>query len=112
MTYVPLTLVPIIIFFLTMIPTHRVLADTKFRELETVNAQIYRAGQAMLQRLEEGQGTGDLAHEISALVAYERRLHEAKTWPYDTAMLRTLFISVLAPIVATLTRFFAEQLVR
>ena len=45
---------------------------------------------------------GTLGAEINALVAYETRLQAASTWPYDTAMLRTLFFSVIFPAVAAL----------
>jgi len=57
-TYVILSAAPILIFFLTMIPTHRVLADAKSREMERVSAQLLRAGQSMLPRLEGGRGSG------------------------------------------------------
>jgi len=112
LTYGVLTAAPILIFFLTMNPTHRVMADAKARETERVNAQIHRACQTMLQRVEEGKGIGDFAQEISALAEYEHRLKQAKTWPYDTAKLSTLSISVLAPVATTILRWFAEQLVK
>ena len=35
--------------------------------------------------------------DISALIAYEERLQAARTWPYNTAMLRTLFFSIIVP---------------
>jgi hypothetical protein len=112
LTYGVLTAAPILIFFLTMIPTHRVLADARSSEMARVKAQIHHACQEMLQRVEEGKGVGDFAGEIGALTEYERRLQQAKTWPYDTAKLSTLSISVLAPIATTLLRWLAEQLVR
>ena len=50
-----------------------------------------------------------MGSEINALVAYEERLKATSTWPYDTAMLRTLFFSVIIPGVATLARVISEM---
>ena len=50
------------------------------------------------------ESTGSLGAEINALVAHEQRLEEARTWPYNTAMLRTLFVSVVIPGGAALAR--------
>jgi hypothetical protein len=32
-------------------------------------------------------------------VAYEARVRAAQTWPYNTAMLRTLFFTILIPVL-------------
>ena len=48
--------------------------------------------------------------EANLLMAYEQRLREARTWPYNTAMLRTLFLSVLVPIATILLQMIIKRL--
>lgn len=102
--YFLMALVPVSVFFLNMRDTHRVLVTEKKRELTAVQSHIVRACRALAARVEEEKDTGSLAAEINALVAYEARLQAASTWPYDTAMLRTLFFSVIIPGGAALVR--------
>jgi hypothetical protein len=40
-----------------------------------------------------------MAGEFTALAAYEARLRAAPTWPYNTAMLRTLGLTIFVPLV-------------
>ena len=95
--YLVLTLVPLVLFFLNMRHTHRVLAAEKRRELQKVERHIIQAGRALVQRMDAGASTETLAAEISGLAAYQDRLRSTGTWPYDTAMLRTLVFSMIAP---------------
>ncbi len=105
-----LGLVPVLVFFLNMRPTHRVLATEKRRELAAVQRNILLACRALMARIDAEESTGTLGAEINALVAYEKRIQTASTWPYDTAMLRTLFFSVIFPAVAALARIIGEVL--
>jgi MFS family permease len=109
--YSLLALVAILIFFLNMRPTHRVLAAEKKKVLGAVEGRILLACRALMARLDAEESTGTLGAEINALVAYEKRIEETSTWPYDTAMLRTLFFSVIFPAVAALARIVGEFLV-
>jgi hypothetical protein len=109
--YSLLALVAILIFFLNMRPTHRVLAAEKKKELGAVQERILLACRALMARIEAEKDTGTLGAEIGALVAYEKRIQETSTWPYDTAMLRTLFFSVIFPAVAALARIVGEFMV-
>jgi hypothetical protein len=59
--------------------------------------------------LEQGQPTGNLAAEIGARMADKRRLVSARTWPYNTAMLRTLTLSVFIPLATIVARKVAER---
>jgi hypothetical protein len=112
LTYLPLVAVVLAVFFLNMLPTHRVLASARDGELARVQRQIQRSGQGLLQRLEEEREGGSLAAEINAVAAYEQRLQAARTWPYNTAMLRSLFFSVLVPLITVLVRMVFERLTR
>jgi hypothetical protein len=82
--YLLLGAVPVLIFFLNMRPTHLVLASEKQRQLEAVQSQIRRAGQDLMQRLEQNHHAGMTSAEVGALIAYEGRLKETRTWPYRT----------------------------
>jgi hypothetical protein len=93
-------IVPILIFFLNMRDTHRVLAEEKKRELEAVERDVVLASRNLMKRRAAQESIGTLAAEINALVAYEERVQEARTWPYNTGMLRTLVFSVLLPACA------------
>jgi hypothetical protein len=110
--YLPIVALVMAVFFLNMVPTHRVLARARDGALKRVQQQIQRAGQILLQRLEENQEAGSLAVEISALAAYQQRLEAARTWPYNTAMLRSLFFSVLVPIITVLLRMVFDRLTK
>lgn len=107
-----LVLVILLIFFLSMRPTHRLLAEEKRRALEPVQSLLRGAGRELVERLEGGQDASDLSARINALAVYEARLQAARTWPYNTATLRTLFFSVLIPIFTVLGRLVVEVWVR
>jgi hypothetical protein len=96
---VPLLCVPVIVFFLNMRHTHRLLAAEKKRELGVVGQKILRLSALLRRRLAQEESLGEIAGEYSALIAYEARLRAASTWPYNTAMLRTLFFTILVPLL-------------
>jgi len=108
--YLPIVALVVAVFFLNMLPTHRVLARAKEVATKRARQQIQRAGQEMLLCMEADRETGSLAAEISALAAYQQRLETARTWPYNTAMLRSLFFSVLVPIITMLGRMLFDRL--
>jgi len=107
--YVLLALVTVLVFFLSMRDTHRVLAAEKKRELEAVQRNILLACRTLMKRFAANENTGTLAAEINALVTYEERLQATRTWPYNTAMLRTLFFFVIPPAGAALARVVFEK---
>jgi hypothetical protein len=104
LVYVPIALAPVAVFFLAMRPTHRVLAGAKARELASVRAELRRAHLGLLARLAAEEDPSDFPALITSLAALEQRLEVARTWPYNTTMLRTLFVSVLAPVALLLLR--------
>jgi hypothetical protein len=105
-----LILVTLLIFFLSMYPTHQVLAREKTAELERVRRHIQQSCRILTQKVYENQETGSLASTIHALSIYEQRILSARTWPYNTSMLRTLFFTVLIPIGTALARLAGEIL--
>jgi hypothetical protein len=108
--YAPLAAIPVVIFFLNMRPTHRLLAAARQRELDALRSQILHSCRNLVQRLEAAEDAGNLAAEINALTLYEQRVLAANTWPYNVAMLRTLFFSVLVPGGAALARLLGDIL--
>jgi len=108
--YVVLALVSVLLFFLSMRDTHRVLVAAKKREFDAVQGHILRSCRMLLERLDAGGQAGSLSAEINALVAYEKRVEATGTWPYNTAMLRTLFVSVIIPAGAAGLRAVFEAL--
>ena len=106
--YIPLALVPLILFFLNMVPTHRVLANAKAQELDSVREQLKVSFRILHHRLDKNTDTGNIPAEINALAEYEKHLQETRTWPYNTAMLRTLFFSILIPVGTLVGRIIAE----
>jgi hypothetical protein len=101
LSYLPQAVVPVVVFFLNMLPTHRVLAEAKEQELRATRARIFQEQQAMQDRLAAGQSDAGRVAEATLLLAYEQRLRDARTWPYNTTMLRTIFFSALVPIITT-----------
>jgi hypothetical protein len=97
--YLPFLAVPVIVFFLNMRDTHRLLATEKRRQLQIVRQKIRQVGQVLQQKLAQDEALGESAIEFNALVAYETRLQAAPTWPYNTAMLRALFFTLLLPLL-------------
>ncbi len=106
--YGPLIAVPFVVFFLNMAPTHRRLQAARDAELKRVEALIRQECSAMVRQLEGGEGPSGVEQRITALIAYELRLQQARTWPYNTAMLRTVFVSVLIPGGTMVGRVIAE----
>ena len=100
----------VLIFFLSMRPTHKLLLAEKKRRLEPVQRHINLACLDLVQHLEQGLETGNFSGEINALEVYEQRLLAARTWPYNTSMLRTLFFSILIPLGSILARLAVDLL--
>lgn len=97
--YLLLMAVPVVLFFLNMRPTHRLLKSEKDRHLSAVAQKIRLASRGMQSRIARDKGLGETSVEYTALVAYEARLRAISTWPYNPPMLRTLFLTILAPLV-------------
>ena len=105
---IPIILVPVAIFFISMHPTHKVLTQARDRELEIVQEHFERSCREMVHRLDRHEDTSHLSAEIIALETYSRRLQTARTWPYNTPMLRILFFSVLIPSGTELVGMFFQ----
>jgi hypothetical protein len=108
--YIPITSVPVLIFFLQMRPTHQVLAAEKRRLQEELKPHIHKRILRLESSLEQDNLPAQLSAEFNALTNFEQRLQNTQTWPYNTAQLRTLFFSVLIPAATMLLRLLLENL--
>jgi len=106
--YAPLASVPVIVFFLNMAPTHRLLQTARDIELRRVDNLIRQACAGLVRELEQGVSAAESAQRVNALTTYEARLLQARTWPYNTAMLRTVFVSILVPGGTVIGRLVME----
>jgi hypothetical protein len=97
LVFLPELAVPVGIFFMAMTPTHRVLAAAKAAEQQGVQQHLRRALRQLMERLDAHQDTAAVTAEVNALTAYDQRLQQAGTWPYNTSMLQTLVFSVFIP---------------
>ena len=104
--YIPLAVVPVLIFFLNMLPTHRVLLAEKQRQLKVVQQVVKRANLRIRQAIQENDSIAPFAAEYSALSAFENRLEAARTWPYDTPMFRVLLFTILIPLLMRTVTYF------
>lgn len=100
--FVPMALLPILLFFLNMRNTHGVLAKEKRRLLQFTSQRLASFHPKLHQAVVQGLPILDYSAEYAALSAYENHLLAARTWPYNTAMVRTLGFSVALPILVRL----------
>lgn len=110
--YAPLAAMPFVIFFVNMLPTHRLLARARDRDLRRVDLLIRQDCASLVTQTEQGHEVPELSQRLLALTAYEARLLQARTWPYDTAMLRTVFVSILVPGGTVVGRLIMEAVNR
>jgi hypothetical protein len=111
LAYLFFACVAMVVFFLSMRDTHRVLADAKQRELDLAQTRISQAYQALKHEAQGGEAIQTIAIEMDAWIACKGRVSKARTWPYNTEILRNLLISTLMPVgVAALRRLGAVLL--
>ncbi|NIV37666.1 MAG: hypothetical protein GWN58_52100 [Anaerolineae bacterium] len=111
LAYVFFACVAVLVFFLNLRDTHRVLADAKQQELDLAQTRISQAYQALKREAQGGEAIQAIAIEIDAWISYKERLGKTRTWPYNTEIIRNLLISTLMPVgVAALRRLGAVLL--
>lgn len=106
----PMFLMPVVIFFWNMYPTHRIIASTKEAELQDLRHHMRSLSLRLVEGIREMDGAPQVSVEIQALIAYEKRLEEVQTWPYDVSTLRSLVISVLVPGITVLAQAAVRRL--
>jgi hypothetical protein len=113
LVYIPLTLAPLAIFFFNMNPTHQVLAAEKEKQLVVVRARLNAHSRELMKTADPAADPYETVPLLNGLINFEQRLAATRTWPYNTGMLRTLFLSIVIPgIITGLLRIFLESLFR
>ena len=95
----PMMFIPAAVFFLSMRHTHDALVREMKRQMQAVSQKISQTSHAIQLLITNVAGLGDLSAEYSALVTYEEQLRKTRTWPYNITMIRTIFITVFAPLL-------------
>jgi hypothetical protein len=106
--YVILIIVAVLVFFLNMIPTHRVLSDTKNKEKNVVTDNLLAAYRELIQAKASGYDVQSAAEELNAWKISQDLIDDTKTWPYSIETLRNLLFTALIPGAAALVRLVAE----
>ncbi len=105
-----LVLVAGLVFFVPMLETHRVLRQARRDEMDAIRyklAAAYRRLEALTP--DKKEDILIFSTEVNLWESYEQRIKDARTWPYDFGMIRTLVISTLIPILVSLgQRFFSQ----
>jgi hypothetical protein len=102
--YSILVLVTVLIFFTVMWPAHRILLRVKVQKLAGVQRLIGQTFHKLETLAADEADTQPVATEVQAWLTLEQRLKQTRTWPYDTEILRTLFLSVLTPLFVAIAR--------
>jgi hypothetical protein len=98
-----LILCTLLIFFLPMRQTHRVLRQAKIDEQNNLRRHLAAAYRRLEQMtVEEKEDILTFATEVDLWKKYEERLKAVPTWPFNAGILSTLFASILIPILVTL----------
>lgn len=102
--YSVLVLVTVSIFFIVMWPAHRLLQRVKEQKIADVRRMIGQSFHKLEKLAADEANTQPVAAEVQAWLLLEPRLKQTRTWPYDTEMLRTLFLTILSPLFVALFR--------
>ena len=108
--YGTLILVSILMFFLTMASTHRVMVEAKDNKLRLVRRHLSGTFRELQERTAEGQlaDMEALSDSIAAWLAYEERLERVPEWPYTSTTDRGLLMSTLLPVAAWSAQILAQ----
>lgn len=108
--YLGIAAITVWIFFQSMRGTHRAIVAEKQREIVYVRRWMTSTYQRLQARAEDLDEVQQSTAQLRAWLALEQRLLAVPEWPYDTRTLRSLFISILVPIISVLARMAIEKL--
>lgn len=106
----PMFLIPVIIFFWNMQPTHSIIERAKRKALKQTGQKIEAVSTRLMMDIERTSDTEQLSQTLQALLALEKRIYDVLTWPYEASTLRSLFGSVLIPIITVLIQVVLRRL--
>jgi len=105
-----LILASVLVFFVNMYSTHRLLASTKKQQMAFVDDRFVQTYYQLQELDNSRQDIHSAATELNAWAVAKHELKQTPSWPYNTEMLRTLFVSVLVPILVGLARVIGSLL--
>jgi len=97
--YSVLVLATILIFYISMWSIHDIMARAKRHELEVAQKNMAEMSRKLREwtKKSQSQGMGELSSAVAGWAAYEKRVKEAKEWPFNAGIIRRLFASILVP---------------
>jgi hypothetical protein len=98
------------VFLVNTHSVHRVLAAARKQQLDSVERHLARAYYRLEELIAANQDTHAVAAELNALATSKQEVKAIRTWPYNTEMLRTIFISIVTPLVVAIARVAAVVL--
>jgi MFS family permease len=112
MTYSILVISTVAMFFISLWSTHVAIANVKRRELAFVQNKLSQACRKMTQQSEKDRSESEraLQYEVAAWGIYERRIREAKEWPYNAAIIGRLVLSIVSPGVVYVLKLLTGNL--
>ncbi len=106
--YAVMIIMAILVFFLNMIPTHRLLAGVKNADLDLIEQNLKAAYRKIMTFKPGEAGAQAAAQELNAWKTCQDLLEDAKTWPYTIETLRNLLFTGLIPGAAAVIRLVIE----
>ena len=100
----------VIAFFLGMYSTHRLLSSTRREQLTLAQGHVAAAYDRLQKAAAATPEASAAATEFNAWTGAKQELRMARTWPYNTEMLRTLVVSGLVPLAVGLVRVLTAWL--
>jgi hypothetical protein len=108
--YTCLTVVTLLVFFLNMRSTHSLMSRAKAQARVRIEHHMATAFHRMDTLAAEAENVESVAVQINAWATYRQEIKLVRTWPYNTEMLRTLFLTILTPVFIGLARVVAMLL--
>ncbi|MCP4164844.1 MAG: hypothetical protein GY759_02990 [Chloroflexi bacterium] len=96
--------------FVNMYSTHRLLAATKKQQIATADGRFVQIYHQWQELDTSDQDTYSVAMKLNAWAVVKYELMLTRSWPYNTEMLRTLFITVLIPVLVSVARLISPLL--
>jgi hypothetical protein len=107
--YSVLVLATIIIFYISMWNVHNIMARVKRYELEVAQKYMAEMSRKLKEWTTKGQlqGMEELASAVAGWAAYERRVEETPTWPFNANIIRRLIASTAVPALVYLIKILS-----
>jgi hypothetical protein len=112
--YVIMICITLLIFFLSMWTAHRALSEAKKSKLIPAQKHLAEISRELEVRVVKGQREGmiELSSTFTAWTAYEKRVKETPTWPFNAATVRRLIASILTPGLVYLIKILSQAGIR